>query len=84
MLLDISAMSSRPRSFLTGCAPGSRARSCWSATGSAARFAGRRRVGATIGLRPTLWIASVGAITGLLWALPSPLRRLRDLPEQAD
>ena len=39
--------------------------------------------GATIGLQPTLWIASVGAIAGLLWSLPSPVRTLRELPEQA-
>jgi MFS family permease len=33
-----------------------------------------------IGLRPTLWIATVGAVAGLLWLLPSPIPRLRDLP----
>jgi MFS family permease len=38
-------------------------------------------LGAWIGLRPTLWIASVGAILGVLWLLPSPVPRLRDLPE---
>lgn len=38
-------------------------------------------LGSSIGLRPTLWIASVGAITGFLWLLPSPLPRLRTLPE---
>jgi len=38
-------------------------------------------LGAWIGLRPTLWIASAGAITGVLWLLPSPLPRLRELPE---
>jgi predicted MFS family arabinose efflux permease len=38
-------------------------------------------LGTWIGLRPTLWIASVGAILGVLWLLPSPLPRLRDLPE---
>ena len=38
-------------------------------------------LGTWIGLRPTLWIASVGAIGGVLWLLPSPLLRLRELPE---
>ena len=38
-------------------------------------------LGTWIGLRPTLWIASVGAITGVLWLLPSPIVRLRELPE---
>jgi MFS family permease len=38
-------------------------------------------LGTWIGLRPTLWIASVGAIAGVLWLLPSPLLRLRELPE---
>ena len=40
-------------------------------------------LGATLGLRPTLWIAAVGAIAGFLWLLPSPIPRLRDLPEPA-
>ena len=40
-------------------------------------------LGSTIGLRPTLWVATVGALTGLLWLLPSPIRNLRDVPEQA-
>jgi MFS family permease len=38
-------------------------------------------LGTWIGLRPTLWIASIGAIAGVLWLLPSPLLRLRELPE---
>jgi MFS family permease len=38
-------------------------------------------LGATIGLRPTLWIATVGALGGVLFLLPSPVPRLRDLPE---
>jgi MFS family permease len=40
-------------------------------------------LGSTIGLRPTLWIATVGALAGLLWLLPSPLMSLRDVPETA-
>jgi len=37
-------------------------------------------LGTWIGLRPTLWIASVGAIAGVLWLVPSPVPRLRELP----
>jgi MFS family permease len=38
-------------------------------------------LGTWIGLRPTLWIATVGAIAGVLWLLPSPIPRMRELPE---
>ena len=38
-------------------------------------------LGTAIGLRPTLWIATLGALAGVLWLLPSPIPRLRDLPE---
>jgi MFS family permease len=41
-------------------------------------------LGSTIGLRPTLWIGAVGALAGVLWLLPSPVPRLRDLPESED
>ncbi len=41
-------------------------------------------LGSEIGLRPTLWIATVGGLVGVLWLLPSPIARLRDLPEQAE
>jgi MFS family permease len=41
-------------------------------------------LGSTIGLRPTLWIATVGALAGLLWLLPSPIMSLRELPEVAE
>ena len=41
-------------------------------------------LGSAIGLRPTLWIATVGAIVGVLWLLPSPLPRLHALPDQAE
>jgi MFS family permease len=40
-------------------------------------------LGSAIGLRPTLWIATVGAIAGALWLLPSPVPGLRELPEEA-
>ena len=40
-------------------------------------------LGSAIGLRPTLWIATVGAVAGALWLLPSPVLALRELPEEA-
>jgi MFS family permease len=39
-------------------------------------------LGTWIGLHTTLWIASIGAIVGALWLLPSPVLRLRELPDQ--
>jgi hypothetical protein len=33
-----------------------------------------------IGDRPTVWVAAIGSILGLLWLLASPLRTLRGLP----
>jgi predicted MFS family arabinose efflux permease len=41
-------------------------------------------LGGGIGLRPTLWIATVGAVAGVLWLLPSPLLGFRDIPEPVD
>jgi MFS family permease len=38
-------------------------------------------LGSAIGLRPTLWIATAGALAGVLFLLPSPVPRLRTLPE---
>ncbi len=40
-------------------------------------------LGSTIGLRPTLWIATVGALTGLAFLIPSPIRTMHDVPEEA-
>ncbi|MBD0711235.1 MULTISPECIES: MFS transporter [unclassified Streptomyces] len=37
-------------------------------------------LGTVIGLRPTLWIATVGAVFAVLWLLPSRLPSMRDLP----
>ena len=41
-------------------------------------------LGGAMGLRPTLWIATIGAIAGFLWLLPSPLPRLRTLDGLTD
>jgi predicted MFS family arabinose efflux permease len=40
-------------------------------------------LGSTIGLRPTLWIATVGALAGMAWLLPSPIGAVHDVPEEA-
>jgi MFS family permease len=40
-------------------------------------------LGSALGLRPALWLASVAALAGVLWLLPSPIPALRDLPEEA-
>ena len=41
-------------------------------------------LGSAIGLRPTLWIATGGAVLAVLWLLPSPLSRMRELPEKEE
>jgi MFS family permease len=40
-------------------------------------------LGAWLGLQPTLWLAAAGGLAGVLFLLPSPLPRLRELPEEA-
>jgi len=40
-------------------------------------------LGALIGLRPTLWIATVGALFGVAFLVGSPLMRMHELPETA-
>ena len=40
-------------------------------------------LGTVIGVRPTLWVATVGALLGLAWLIPSPIPRLRDVPAEA-
>jgi MFS family permease len=40
-------------------------------------------LGTVIGVRSTLWIATVGALLGLAWLLPSPILGLRDVPAEA-
>jgi predicted MFS family arabinose efflux permease len=37
---------------------------------------------AAVGLHTTMWITAIGAMAGVLWLLPSPMPRLRDLPQQ--
>jgi MFS family permease len=41
-------------------------------------------LGSTIGLRPALWIGTAGALLGVLFLLPSPVPRMRELPEHPD
>ncbi|MET9619196.1 MFS transporter [Streptomyces sp. NPDC006464] len=40
-------------------------------------------LGTALGLRPTLWIATAGAVLSVFWLLPSPLPRVRELPAPA-
>jgi MFS family permease len=41
-------------------------------------------LGSWIGLRETLWIATAGALAGILWLLPSPMLGLKELPENGE
>jgi MFS family permease len=41
-------------------------------------------LGSTIGLRPTLWLAAIGGLSAVIFLLPSPAPRLRELPEPAE
>jgi MFS family permease len=41
-------------------------------------------LGATIGVRETLFVASIGGLCGALWLIGSPLLRLREMPEAAE
>jgi MFS family permease len=41
-------------------------------------------LGAAVGVRPALWITTVGALAGVLWLLPSPIPRIGELPEAAE
>ena len=40
-------------------------------------------LGTVIGVRSTLWIATIGALLGLAWLIPSPIPNLRDVPAEA-
>jgi predicted MFS family arabinose efflux permease len=39
-------------------------------------------LGTWIGVRPTLWVCAVGSILSGLFVFFSPLRRMRDVPDQ--
>lgn len=38
-------------------------------------------LGTVLGVRPTLWIATIGALAAVLWLLPSPVARMATLPD---
>jgi predicted MFS family arabinose efflux permease len=40
-------------------------------------------LGSWIGIVPTLWVALLGSLLGVVWVLLSPLRTMRDLPVEA-
>jgi MFS family permease len=40
-------------------------------------------LGTVIGVRSTLWIATVGALLGLVFLIPSPIPHLREVPAEA-
>jgi len=40
-------------------------------------------LGSALGIRPTLWVAALGAWAAGLWVFFSPLRRMRDVPVAA-
>ncbi|GAP47559.1 MFS transporter [Streptomyces azureus] len=40
-------------------------------------------LGTALGLRPTLWIGTAGAVLSVLWVASSALPRVRELPENA-
>jgi MFS family permease len=41
-------------------------------------------LGTAIGVHSTMWIGAGGALLGMAFLLPSPIRRLRDVPETAE
>jgi hypothetical protein len=41
-------------------------------------------LGTTIGVHDTIWIGAGGALLGMAFLLPSPIRRIRDMPEPVD
>ena len=40
-------------------------------------------LGSTIGVHSTIWIGAAGALLGMAFLLPSPIRHLHGVPEQA-
>ena len=41
-------------------------------------------LGTALGVRPALWIATIGALGGLLWVAFSPIARMHELPGNAE
>jgi MFS family permease len=41
-------------------------------------------LGTTIGVHSTIWIGAGGALLGMAFLLPSPIRRIRDVPEPVE
>ena len=41
-------------------------------------------LGSAIGVRSALWFASIAALAGILWMLPSPIPLMYELPESAE
>jgi hypothetical protein len=41
-------------------------------------------LGTTIGVHDTIWIGTGGALLGLAFLLPSPIRRIHDVPAPPD
>ncbi len=41
-------------------------------------------LGSVLGVRPTLWIATIGAVLGTCWVLRRPMRKLTRLPDGVD
>lgn len=39
-------------------------------------------LGSWLGIVPTLWIALIGSVAGMVWVVLSPLRTMRDLPTE--
>jgi MFS family permease len=82
MMLDISAASIRAALVPDGLR--SRVSGAYMVVNNGVRPLGSLLggfLGSSIGLRPTLWIAVIGATAGFLWLLPSPLPGMRELPE---
>lgn len=81
MLLDISAGSI----FAAVIPPGLRSRvsGAYTFANYGVRVFGSLAGGwlaASAGLRPALWVATAGALAGVLWLLPSAVMRIRALP----
>ncbi|MFI6744036.1 MFS transporter [Nonomuraea sp. NPDC050451] len=84
MILDISS-----NAFKTALIPDplrARVSGAWQTTNYGVRPLGAIAgglLGTVIGLRPSLWIATVGAVLGILWLLASPLVRTREISTAA-